>query len=78
MEFRIDDAMRERLAVVRERGRTEARPKGLEADRLGRPIPVDDPYFKLLIERGEGRTRWPGPAGQRRIEDGPAAASSTS
>jgi acyl-CoA dehydrogenase len=77
MEFRIDDAMRERLAVVRERGRTEARPKGLEADRLGRPIPMDDPYFKLLIERGEGRTRWPGPAGQRRIEDGPAAASST-
>ncbi len=66
MEFEIDDAMRERLAVVRERGRTEARPKGLEADRLGRPIPVDDPYFKTLIERGEGRTRWPGPDGKNR------------
>ncbi|MAE93091.1 MAG: acyl-CoA dehydrogenase [Deltaproteobacteria bacterium] len=48
--------------MIRERGRAEARPIGLEADRLGRPIPVDDPYFAKLIERGEGRTRWSGPA----------------
>ena len=46
MDFQIDDAMREKLADVRHRGRTEARPVGLEADQLGRPIPVDDPYFQ--------------------------------
>ncbi len=62
MEFAIDKQMREALEGIRHRGETEARPIGLEADRLGRPIPVDDPYFARLIERGEGRTRWPGPA----------------
>jgi acyl-CoA dehydrogenase len=63
MEFEIDGAMRERLEEVAHRGRSEARPVGLEADRLGRPIPVDDPYFQKLVDRGEGRTRWPGPGG---------------
>jgi len=58
MNFEIDRAAHDRLELIRERGRTEARPIGLEADRLGRPIPVDDPYFAMLIERGEGRTRW--------------------
>ncbi len=58
MDFAIDRALRETLELVRERGRSEARPVGLEADRLGRPIPIDDPYFKRLVERGEGRTRW--------------------
>ena len=62
MKFEIDKATRDRLEMIRERGRAEARPIGLEADRLGRPIPVDDPYFAKLIERGEGRTRWSGPA----------------
>jgi acyl-CoA dehydrogenase len=66
MDFAIDKAMRETLEVIRERGRTEARPVGLEADRLGRPIPVDDPYFARLIERGEGRTRWRGPEGEQK------------
>ena len=61
MDFAIDKAMRDRLEAARERGRTEVRSIGLEADRLGRPIPVDDPYFQRLIDRGEGRTRWPGP-----------------
>lgn len=61
MDFAIDKAMREKIEDVRERGRTEARPVGLEADRLGRPIPVEDPYFQKLVDRGEGRTRWPGP-----------------
>ena len=61
MEFAIDKAMRDRLEAARERGRTEVRSIGLEADRLGRPIPVEDPYFQRLIDRGEGRTRWPGP-----------------
>ena len=60
MEFEIDSAMQGQLEAIRERGRSEARPIGLEADRLGRPIPVDDPYFARLIERGEGRTRWRG------------------
>lgn len=72
MDFRIDDAMRERLEQVRDRGRNEARPKGLEADRLGRPIPVDDPYFQMLVDRGEGRTRWPGPGGPRPPEAPPS------
>jgi len=61
MQFEIDKAANDRLEVIRERGRKEARPIGLEADRLGRPIPVDDPYFAMLIERGDGRTRWRGP-----------------
>jgi acyl-CoA dehydrogenase len=61
MNFEIDEATRDRLEMIRERGRSEVRPIGLEADRLGRPIPVEDPYFARLIERGEGRTRWPGP-----------------
>ncbi|MBW2279710.1 MAG: acyl-CoA dehydrogenase family protein [Deltaproteobacteria bacterium] len=64
MEFNIDKAMRERLEETRERGRREIRPIGLEADRLGRPIPPDDPYFAMLIARGEGRSRWPGPVGR--------------
>jgi acyl-CoA dehydrogenase len=61
MEFTIDKATRERLEAARERGRAEVRPVGLEADRLGPPIPPEHPYFQKLIERGEGRTRWPGP-----------------
>ena len=64
MDFTIDKAMRERLDEARECGRREVRPIGLEADRLGRPIPTDDPYFASLIARGEGRTRWPGPDGK--------------
>ena len=58
MELVIDRAMRERLEQARELGEREVRPVGLEADRLGRPIPVDDPYFQRCLERGEGRTRW--------------------
>ncbi|MCP4003402.1 MAG: acyl-CoA dehydrogenase [bacterium] len=64
MEFSIDKPMREKLEEARERGRTEVRPVGLEADRLGRAIPVDHPYFLKLIKRGEGRTGWPGPGVQ--------------
>jgi acyl-CoA dehydrogenase len=66
MDFQIDESMREALEAIRNRGRTEVRPIGLEADRLGRPIPVDDPYFAKLIERGEGRTRWRGPEGEKK------------
>jgi acyl-CoA dehydrogenase len=78
MEFQIDDAMRERLADVAHRGRTEARPAGLEADRLGRPIPVDDPYFEKLVERGEAQTRWPGPKGRERASTGTSPKSTRS
>jgi acyl-CoA dehydrogenase len=66
MDFAIDAALRRRLLAVRELGRSEVRPVGLEADRLSRPIPVDDPYFARCIARGEGRTRWPGPDGAPR------------
>jgi acyl-CoA dehydrogenase len=66
VNFQIDAAARDRLETIRERGRTEARPIGLEADQLGRPIPVDDPYFAKVIERGEGRTRWRGLDGGRK------------
>ena len=66
MDFEIDKAMRERIEEVAERGRSDVRPVGLEADRLGRPIPVDDPYFEKLVARGEGGTRWPGPDGRNR------------
>jgi acyl-CoA dehydrogenase len=62
MEFAIDAAMRERLERARELGRREVRPVGLEADRLGRPIPVEHPYFAGCLARGEGRTRWKRPA----------------
>ena len=65
MDFGIDAAMRERLEEARHIGRTEVRQVGLEADRLGRPIPVDHPYFKDCVARGEGRTRWPGPKGRK-------------
>jgi acyl-CoA dehydrogenase len=70
MNFEIDKATRDRLEMIRERGRTETRPIGLEADRLGRPIPVDDPYFSRLIERGEGRTRWRGPDSDKKKKSG--------
>jgi len=61
MDFSIDAGTRERLEAAREWGRREVRPVGLEADRLGRPIPAGHGYFRRVIERGEGRTRWPGP-----------------
>ena len=66
MDFAIDKAMREALEGVADRGRTEIRPIGLESDRLGRPIPADDPFFQKLVDRGEGRTRWPGPDGRNK------------
>jgi len=75
MEFQIDKAMGELLERARQRGRAEFRPIGLEADRLGRPIPIEDPWFQRLIERGEGRTRWRGPGAVKKTErksaDGP-------
>jgi acyl-CoA dehydrogenase len=66
IDFGIDERTRERLADAREWGRAAMRPAGLEADRLSAPLPVDHPYFAKVIERGGGRTRWPGPPGAKR------------
>ena len=60
MQLTIDDDLRERLANLRELGRAKIRPLGLEADRLGRPVPPDDPFYGLLLKLGLGRTRWLG------------------
>jgi acyl-CoA dehydrogenase len=60
MDFAIDQATRELLEKARERGRSEVRPVGLEADRLGRPIPVDHPYFESFLKQGGGGTNWRG------------------
>jgi acyl-CoA dehydrogenase len=66
MELSLDDALRERLLRVRALGRTQMRPLGLEADRLGRPVPPEDPFFKQLVQLGLGRTRWSGDEGAAR------------
>jgi acyl-CoA dehydrogenase len=58
MDFTIDKEAAERLARVRQLGRAHIRPLGIEADRLGRPVPPDHDYFKLLLKAGLGRTRW--------------------
>jgi acyl-CoA dehydrogenase len=58
MDFTIDDATRQKIAATREWGEKEMRPVGLEADREGRPIPVEHGYFERYVARGEGRTRW--------------------
>jgi acyl-CoA dehydrogenase len=60
VNFTLDDALRKRLADLRELGRTRIRPLGLEADRAGRPVPADHPFYTELIRLGLGRTRWLG------------------
>ncbi|MGI9432222.1 MAG: acyl-CoA dehydrogenase family protein [Myxococcota bacterium] len=60
MDFEVPSEVRERLAEVRAWGEAAVRPAGLEADRNGAPLPADHPYFVSCLERGEGRTRWPG------------------
>ena len=60
MDFSIDAATEKRLEGVRELGRTEVRPLGLEADRLGRPVPPDHPFYERLLRLGLGRTRFTG------------------
>ena len=71
MDFAIDKATRDRLEKARTWGESDMRPAGLEADRLGRPIPVDHEYFQKLLARGEGRTRWAGPKGRETQSAGP-------
>ncbi|HEB89565.1 MAG TPA: acyl-CoA dehydrogenase [Deltaproteobacteria bacterium] len=58
MDFNLDEETRSALEALRKWGREVVRPVGLEADRLSRPIPVDDPYFERCLLRGDGRTRW--------------------
>ncbi len=71
MDFQLDARMQQKIEAAREWGRSHVRPAGLEADRLGKPLPPDHPYFKAFIARGDGRTRWPGPgAKERRPEPG--------
>jgi acyl-CoA dehydrogenase len=60
VDLRIDAATEARLAAIRALGRAEMRPLGLEADRLGRPVPADHPFYAKLVALGLGRTRWSG------------------
>ncbi len=61
MDFTLDERMRERIEAAREWGRSHVRAAGLEADRLGKPLPEEHPYFKAFVAQGSGRTRWAGP-----------------
>jgi len=66
MDHSIDREMLDAIEEAREWGERAIRPVGLEADREGRPIPVGHPYFDQCLARGEGGTRWPGPAPKRK------------
>jgi len=77
IEFGVDALTRERLAEARDWGRSAMRPAGLEADRLAAPLPVDHPYFAKFVERGGGRTRWPGPRGRERSDSEPTSVVTT-
>src|SRR5207344_1463675 len=45
---------------IRELGRTQIRPLGIEADRAGKPVDPNHPFYALLLKLGLGRTRWLG------------------
>ncbi|MBW2290467.1 MAG: acyl-CoA dehydrogenase family protein, partial [Deltaproteobacteria bacterium] len=62
MKLSIDAATQKRLSMIRGIGESQIRPVGLEADRLGRPVPPDHTFFQTLIKIGLGRTRWDGKA----------------
>jgi acyl-CoA dehydrogenase len=72
VKLEIDEKTRERLARLAELGRTHIRPLGLEADRLGRPVPPEHPFYELLIRLGQGRTRWSGKE-EKREREGPGS-----
>jgi acyl-CoA dehydrogenase len=69
MDFSLDQETRSALEQLRKWGREQVRPVGLEADLEARPIPVGHPYFDLVLERGEGRTRWR-PPGSAKVGGG--------
>ena len=58
MDLALDKTLQQRIVGLRELGRTQLRPLGLEADRLGRPTPPDHPFFERVLQLGQGRTRW--------------------
>src|SRR5437879_2714319 len=58
MDARISEALRAEVDRVREWGRREARPAGLEADRNAAPLPVEHPFFDKCIKTGRGKTSW--------------------
>src|SRR5262249_31785401 len=60
LNFAVRGELAARLANLRELGRARIRPLGLEADRAGRPVPADHPFFAELLKLGLGRTRWLG------------------
>jgi len=60
VNFMIDDDLRKRLDGIRELGRTQIRPLGIEADRAGKPVDPDHPFYALLLKLGLGRARWLG------------------
>jgi acyl-CoA dehydrogenase len=60
VNFAIDDALAKRLDGIRELGRTQIRPLGIEADRAGTPVDPGHPFYALLVKLGLGRTRWLG------------------
>jgi acyl-CoA dehydrogenase len=72
MDFALEGEVLERLRRVRELGEKYLRPLGLEADRLGRPVPPEHPFYEMLVKLGQGRTRWreKGDAAPRRGDPG--------
>ena len=71
IDFGVDARTREQIEEARDWGRSAMRPAGLETDRQGAPLPVEHPYFAKFVERGGGRTRWPGPRGRERSDGEP-------
>ena len=71
MDFSMDPETIQAVEAVREWGCEAMRPAGLEADRLGAPLPVDHPYFQNSIKRGDGRTSWR-PSGASTVRRGAA------
>jgi acyl-CoA dehydrogenase len=78
MNLAIDAETHERLEGIAALGRSQIRPLGLEADRLGRPTPPDHPFFELLVRVGQGRTRWRGEDAEEAPSDARAAAPGSS
>ena len=64
MDFAIDSTTQQRIEKLQELGREHMRPLGIEADKLGRPTPLEHPYFEKLVGMGYGRTRYKGRKGQ--------------
>jgi acyl-CoA dehydrogenase len=64
--MKISDELHDEVLKAREWGRCEARPAGMEADRMGAPLPVGHSFFDRCLASGRGRTAW-----QRQSDDAP-------